>query len=79
MTPDDKHVWTKLFVEYFLANAHCTIPHCSAQTDDMLWYVKQRSSFFVGSDVSFRVGTHSLDSPFAQYVVVTLTKTVDEF
>lgn len=50
VSPSDKHAWTKMFVEYFLTNAHCTLPQCSAHSsDDMLWYVRPPQSFFVGN------------------------------
>ena len=43
VTPTDKHIWAKMFVEYFLGDLHCSLPQCSAQADDMLWYSSQVS------------------------------------
>lgn len=55
VTPTDKHAWTKLFAEYFVINAHCIVPQCSAHSDDMLWYVRNPSvmSFYLGGKVRF--------------------------
>uniref|UniRef100_A0A914XRD3 Uncharacterized protein n=1 Tax=Plectus sambesii TaxID=2011161 RepID=A0A914XRD3_9BILA len=54
VAPSDKHAWTKLFAEYFVVNAHCVAPQCSAHSDDMLWYVRNPSvmSFYLGGKSS---------------------------
>ena len=49
----DKHAWTRTFAEYFLVNAHCTSPACTAHSaDDLLWYVRVNARFYVGANVS---------------------------